>query len=249
MRRASLRVAQALGAAACCLLAAYCAPRAFADVDTRDGLRVVYLSGTPYELGRQHAEALRDEVRASVSRVLGYFRSYLKIPFIKTWAANWWLDVPWNAARPFLAPDRLEELRGLAEGSGVPLQDLYRLQVLPDRTYSCSNFAAWGRATAGGRLIHMRNLDWNINAGIQDYAVVFVVRPEGKRAFVNVGWASKSWIGNFDELGKEIAEFMGVPFGEPRWMSTDEQLGMAKQSLGSFGWIVDLFRPTKNRNK
>ena len=175
--------------AAICCLAAPLAPPAFASVEQQDGLRIVHLSGTAYELGRQHGEALRDEVRASLHRVLGYFRGYVKIPFVGTWLANWWLDSPWKAAQPFLSADRLDELRGLAEGAGVPLWDVYRLHAVPDRTYSCANFAAWGRATAGGRLIHMRNLDWNVNAGIQDYPVVFVVRPKGKHAFVNVAWA------------------------------------------------------------
>ena len=160
-----------------------------AEIEQHEDLRIVHLCGTPYELGRQHGEALREEVRASVAHVLGYFRQYLKIPWVRTWVVNWWLDRPWQAATPFIAPDYLEELRGLADGSGVPLRELYRLHAIPDRTYSCSSFAAWGRATAGGRLIHVRNLDWNINAGIQRFAVVFVVRPKGKHAFINVGWA------------------------------------------------------------
>jgi len=189
MRRAPLCCVRILLAVAISLVSYQLLPGNLEAAKSQDALRVVRLSGTPYELGRQHGEALREEVRASVSQVLGYFRSYVKIPLIGTWLPNWWLDVPWKAAQPFLSSDRLEELRGLAEGSGVPLRELYRLHAVPDRTYSCSNFAAWGRATAGGRLIHMRNLDWNIKAGIQDYAVVFVVRPKGKHAFINVAWA------------------------------------------------------------
>ena len=154
-----------------------------------DGLTVVHLSGTPYELGRQHGELLRDDVRANVNQVLGYFRRYVKIPWVRTRLINWWLDHAWKQAAPFVPPAYLEELRGLADGAGVSLWDLYRLHAIPDRTYACSNFAAWGRATSGGRLIHVRNLDWNIHTGIQRYAVVFVVHPRGKRAFVNVGWA------------------------------------------------------------
>ena len=154
-----------------------------------DGPPVVVLSGTPYDMGRQHGTILRTEVRASIERVLGYFRHYLKIPWVGPGLVNWWLDRVWNDAAAHVPADYLEELRGLADGSGVPLDDLYRLHAIPDRTYSCSNFAAWGRATAGGRLIHVRNLDWNIRAGIQRSAVVFVVRPKGKHAFVNVGWA------------------------------------------------------------
>ena len=147
------------------------------------------LAGPPYELGYQHGTMLKEQVQASVRQVLGYFRRYLRIPFVRSWLANWWLDRPWRAARSFVPPDYLEELKGLADGAGVPLQDLYRLHAIPDRTYACANFAAWGRITRDGRLIHLRNLDWNRDVGIQRFATVFVVRPAGKQAFVNVSWA------------------------------------------------------------
>ena len=160
-----------------------------AHVEYREGLPVVFLEGTPYELGHQHGELLRHSVRQAVGEILGYFRSYLKLPLIGHAVVNWWLDQPWKASLPFLPREYFEELRGLSDGSGVPLNELWRLHAIPDRTYACSNFAAWGKATANGRLIHMRNLDWNMDAGIQRYAAVFVVHPTGKHAFVNVGWA------------------------------------------------------------
>src|SRR3989338_6880658 len=114
---------------------------------------VVHLSRTPHELRRRHGERPREEVEAWVGRVLRYFRAYLKIPLIRGWLVNGWLDSAWGQAKPFIPPEYLEELRGLADGAGVPLRQLYRLHAIPDRTYSCANFAAWGRATAGGRLI------------------------------------------------------------------------------------------------
>ena len=197
------------------------ATAAAADHQEQDGPRIIHLSGTPYELGRQHGEQLREEVRASVTRILGYFRRYLRIPVLGGWAVNWWLDAAWRQSAPFLPPDAQEELRGLADGSGVPLRELWRLHAIPDRTYSCSNLAAWGRATAGGRLIHVRNLDWNIDAGIQRFAVVFVVRPNGKHAFINVGWAGFIGVltGVNDEqlsIGQIGAETVDVTFrGEP----------------------------------
>ncbi len=159
------------------------------QVEYEGDLPIVHLTGTPYELGRQHGELLREQVRGSVTQVLGYFRHYLKVPWVGQWVVNWWLDHAWTQATPFIPAAYLQELRGLADGSGVPLEDLYRLHAIPDRTYSCSNFAAWGSATKDGRLIHGRNLDWNIDAGIQQFATVFVVRPTGKRAFVSLGWA------------------------------------------------------------
>ena len=192
-----------------------------ARVEHHEALRIVSLEGAPYDVGRQHGELLREEVRTSVSRVLGYFRRYLKIPWVRSWLVNWWLDHPWRQAQPFVASDLLEELRGLADGSGVPLRELYRLHAVPERTYSCANLAAWGRVTAGGRLVHVRNLDWNIDAGIQDAAAVFVVRPAGERAFVNVGWAGFIGVrtGIYDaqvSIGQIGAETVDAAFrGEP----------------------------------
>lgn len=178
----------AAGALACAALAP-CDGAAAPTTELHDGLRVVRLAGTPYELGWQHGSALRDEIRDAVRAILGHFRRYLHVPLMRTVAANWWLGSAWRRARPFTAGAYLEELRGLADGAGVPLVELHRLHAIPERTYSCANLAAWGRATVDGRLVHVRNLDWTIEAGIQRYAAVFVVRPQGKHAFVSLGWA------------------------------------------------------------
>lgn len=215
----SLRLVVLLVACRLSLVAAVTAEAA--QVEDHDGLPVVYLEGSPYELGRQHGHLLRQRVRASVTQVLSYFRRYLKIPLVRTWVANWWLDQPWRQANPFIPPQYIEELRGLADGSGVSLRELARLHAVPDRTYACSSFAAWGRATQHGRLIHVRNLDWNIDAGIQQHPVIFVVRPAGKSAFVNVGWAG--FIGVLTgindrqlSIGQIGAETLDVTFrGEP----------------------------------
>ncbi len=213
-----LRLRVVLAAIAAWLVAA---PGLAVEAESIGGLRVVRLAGGPYELGRRHGEALREEVHASLRHVLGFFRGYLKVPWVSAMAVNWWLDSAWALAVPFVPADALQELRGLADGSGVPLRELFRLHAIPDRTYSCSNFAAWGRATAGGRLIHVRNLDWDIEAGVQRFPVVFVVRPSGKRAFVNVGWAG--FIGvltginetglSIGQIGAETADatFRGEP--------------------------------------
>ncbi len=160
-----------------------------AHPEHHDGLPLIALEGSPSELGRQHGELLHDAVQRAVGRILGYFRSYLKIPLIRSFAVNWWLDRSWSYAKPFIPPAYREELEELAKASGVSLSDLRRFHAIPDRTYACSGLAVWGQATSDGRLIHTRNLDWNINAGIQRYATLFVVRPYGKHAFVNVGWA------------------------------------------------------------
>ncbi len=160
-----------------------------AGADSPAAPPVIELSGTPYELGRAHGEQLSEPARACVRSLLGYFRGYIKVPFVGRWVADWWLSRSWKPARAYIAPEILEELRGLSESSGIAYRDLCLMHAIADRTYSCANFAAWGSMTRDGRLIHVRNLDWNIRAGLQRYATVFVVRPAGKHAFINVGWA------------------------------------------------------------
>ena len=189
MRRATPRArttAAAIALAACAWPApASATPR----VETVDGLKIVYLEGSPYDIGHQHGELLGEWVRRSSAQLLGYFEDYLKVPWIGGWLVDWWLDRSWGESLPFIPTDYLEELQGLSDAAGVPMNDLWRIHAIPDRTYACANFAAWGRATADGRMIHLRNLDWNIEAGIQRYPVIFVVHPTGKRIYASAGWA------------------------------------------------------------
>jgi hypothetical protein len=87
-------------------------------------------------------------------------------------------------------PERyLEEMRGLADGAGVDLQTVHRAHAIPDLSeFHCTFFAAWGSATADGHLHQIRALDYEMDAGIQQYPALIVCEPEGHNGFVNVGW-------------------------------------------------------------
>lgn len=151
---------------------------------------VVYLEGAPYDLGYQHGSMLRQEVRASVGQTLDYFRGRLRVPVLGPFLVNRWLDWGYAQMAPFISPAYAEEMRGLADGSGVPLREIHRLHAIPDLTGTgCSSLAVFGRATTDGRLYHTRNLDWDIAAGIQAHAALFVVRPQGGQPFLNIGYA------------------------------------------------------------
>lgn len=159
---------------------------------SHEGLPIVVLRGSPYELGYQHGVLLREEVRAAVRDTLRFARHYLRVPLLGSWTADLILDAVFRLERRWIPEDYLIELQGLADGAEVPLRDLQRVHAIPDLTSSgCSSFVARGAATADGRLYHSRNLDWNIEAGIQRHAVLFVVHPDddAQRSFVSVGYA------------------------------------------------------------
>lgn len=152
-------------------------------------LPILYLSGSPYEMGYQHGSLLREQVRASVKNAMAFIDRQAWIPIIGRWLVHRTLDRAWRQMAPFV-PDRyLEELQGLSDGAGVPFSTLTRIHALPDlMATTCSSFAAFGSATRDGRLIQIRNLDWAIQSDVQRFAAIFLLRPAGGQAFVNIGW-------------------------------------------------------------
>lgn len=80
-------------------------------------LHVLDLSGSPRQRGRQHGEALRAEIRAHHERWVEAISEDLREP------AGPYLDSlvrePFLATAERVAPDLVEELHGLSEGSGI----------------------------------------------------------------------------------------------------------------------------------
>ncbi|MBI4549851.1 MAG: neutral/alkaline non-lysosomal ceramidase N-terminal domain-containing protein [Candidatus Omnitrophica bacterium] len=179
-----------------------------ARLDEKGPVPVLFLEGNAYEIGFQHGRLLAGDVRRATDRILGYFPKKLKVPVLGTWITNFLLDRAYRKMKPFIPDEYKEEMRGLADGSGVRLRSIQRVHAIPD-LYStlCSSGAFFGRATRDGRLVQFRNLDWNREIGIQNYACLFVVKKEGKIPFVNIGY--KSFLGalsGMNDKGISIAQ-------------------------------------------
>lgn len=152
-------------------------------------LPVLYLRGTPYEMGYQHGSLLRNEVRASVKNILAYADRQVGVPGLGRLWARRALDRAWRRMKPYVPERTLEEMEGLADGAGISIRDLQRVHALPELTSAaCASFAAAGPATVDGKLIQIRNLDWAIQSDVQRYAALFVHHPVRGHAFVNIGW-------------------------------------------------------------
>ncbi|RLC53882.1 MAG: hypothetical protein DRI80_19725, partial [Chloroflexota bacterium] len=57
----------------------------------------------------------------------------------------------------------------------------------------CTNFAAFGPASADGRLWHARNFDWSGQGVLDRYRVVYIVEPTDKIPFVTIGFSGEYW--------------------------------------------------------
>ncbi|MCX6381783.1 MAG: C45 family autoproteolytic acyltransferase/hydrolase [Armatimonadetes bacterium] len=145
-------------------------------------ITVLYLKGTPYEMGYAQGKLCTTEVRYFASQVAPLMLQGLSYTPKKT-------DEVWKLYTKHLRPEYLEELKGLADGSGVSLSEIQRFHAIPDISeWHCSFFAAGGKATAGGSLVQIRALDYETKAGIQKYPALIVSQPTTGVPFVNVGW-------------------------------------------------------------
>jgi len=147
-----------------------------------DQITVLYTGGTHYDMGYWHGFLLRDQVQANAAAAIAAAEAEGITPAIWAWAINsMWPHVP---------QDYLDEMQGLADGSGLSLDDVHKVHAIPDLSeFHCSAFAAMGSATVGGHCIQLRNLDWGLELAIQSHPLLTVYEPTGANKYVNVTFA------------------------------------------------------------
>lgn len=155
-------------------------------LEDHDGTRVLFLSGTPEEMGRQHGTLLKKEIRRVVDRILygvGVGSSFEK--------GRWFFGEVEEAVRrtgPFIDPRHMAEMDAIAAAAGLDSEEVHLANFFPE-LFHCSGFALMGKATADGKLYHGRILDYLRGVGLEENAVVIVSRPDKGNAWVNISYA------------------------------------------------------------
>ncbi len=144
-------------------------------------VKLLRLSGSPYEIGMQHGRAVKEQIQSLLAR-LHEIASTMDMPME-------FLDNAYIAMEPYIPERYRDEMRGLAEGAEVSLEDVHRLHALPDLSeYHCTFFAAWGGATADHQLLQIRALDYATNAHFQEYPAILIIKPDEGVPHAVVGW-------------------------------------------------------------
>jgi hypothetical protein len=154
-------------------------------LEDHDGTRVLFLAGTPEEMGHQHGILLRKQVRDLVDKVLygvGVGSSFEK--------GRWFfgeIEEAQNRLARFIDSRYLREMDAMAAAAGLDAEELRLANFFPE-LFHCSGFALFGRATADGRLYHGRILDYLRGVGLERNAVVIVHQPEQGHPWVNISY-------------------------------------------------------------
>ncbi len=151
-----------------------------------DGTRVLFLKGTPEEMGHQHGTLLRDEIHDLVEKIVYGVGVGSSIP-----KRRWFfdeIDEAQQRSAPFVDPRHMRELDALANAAGLSLTEIHVANFFPE-LFHCSGFAVFGEATADGTLYHGRILDYLKGMGLEENAVIKVFQPDEGHAWVSVGYA------------------------------------------------------------
>ncbi|MFH1539837.1 MAG: C45 family peptidase [bacterium] len=164
----------------------------------KNGFHVVTLEGSPYDMGLQQGKLFRDEIQE-------VYKIYLEELLYKDWIKSIALlkgdskthKNPSKAMLKFakgvesyIPEEYKEEMKGIAEGAGLEYEQVLNMSVHVDylATIFCSTFVASGDATADGKLIEGRNLDWAKGKlkEMDRHSTIAVFKPDRGHHFVSI---------------------------------------------------------------
>ncbi|GAA0995385.1 acyl-CoA--6-aminopenicillanic acid acyl-transferase [Acrocarpospora macrocephala] len=150
---------------------------------------VVRVAGPPAERGSQYGALARDQIHRSIAAYERVFQHY----------AGWdWATVRRHAARftktiDDFAPALIAEMRGIAAGAGVDLEEILALNTRSEIMFAagdtgipheCTSFALQPHRTTTGTMIVAQNWDWLLHA--QETATVLEVTRDDGPSFVTL---------------------------------------------------------------
>ncbi|MDA0590061.1 MAG: C45 family autoproteolytic acyltransferase/hydrolase [Planctomycetota bacterium] len=189
-------------------------------LETINGYPVLHLKGSPREMGFQHGALLKEHVRENMHNLLDVKGDATLVelgPIKVTPKAA--IEAIIEIQKPFIPKRYFEEMEGLAAGADVSIRDARITNFIPE-LFHCSGFALMNSATKNGKLLHGRVLDYAVDWGLQDHAVIIVAEPEGRIPFVNVSYAG--FVGSVTGMnaehvsigemgGRGLGHWQGVP--------------------------------------
>lgn len=189
-----------------------------------DGITILYLNGTYYEMGFQHGSLLKEQVNENYRAIL-HFSEQKGISYEK-------LNDMWNTMKEYVPQDYIDEMNGLADASGLSFEVINTINMAPTflgrKLFQCSGFSAWGNATETGELIHAKSYDYPLfikdpvsGKHIQENQIIMIRKPSDGYASLNPSIIGLYGSGGINEKGIGLASLYSWSFdnsieGTPR---------------------------------
>ena len=171
----------------------------------REGLPVLYLIGTPFEMGYANGVLTQKQIKRqedSVVTLLNHVAPYRWIQF----TLKFFVTYKNRHMTQHITPDLQLEMLGISRGSPDPhpemgpyynrilnyhgAQDIsYMLLNSPLIRRGCTAFGAWGEATAEKHLLCGRNFDWEADPVFDEDRILIICEPKHGIPFISLAWA------------------------------------------------------------
>jgi isopenicillin-N N-acyltransferase like protein len=177
----------------------------------REGLPVVYLTGSHFEMGYAAGALLEQKIHTLEDEFLVMIRGYVpenwKVRLLKQYVLFRNRHLSQNVPLPYR-----QEIYGSTLGSSDAHPELgdhytrfFNYHAAHDVSYmmidnplvskaGCTSFGAWGDATRGGHLISGRNFDWEAAEVFSRDRVVVMCEPKGSIPFISLSWAGMAGV-------------------------------------------------------
>ncbi len=158
------------------------APAVSAQTEKPFPIPIIELDGTGLEIGRKHADALRDKIRDLHTRYLtAYFHNSGAMALALAAASMF---------EPKFAPEHRDEVQALATATSIDPRQMLLAQCFLDLRpgTACSTVALPASASPDGVARFGRNLDFRSFDVADKASVLLVYRPEGRYQFVSIAW-------------------------------------------------------------
>ncbi|TNV78591.1 hypothetical protein FGO68_gene14312 [Halteria grandinella] len=203
------------------------------DDNTSNKLYIARVSGTHYQMGHALGELYGEEIAKNIRNLVDYgYGMFLYYSDLEAYIGAEWirkaiyysvvvdvlafiLDLNHIVTAPFTPIWFYEEMQGIQDGSRgkVKLEHLRRMNLISEFTRAhCTVVGAWGAATADNKLYHLRTLDWNPEAYLNEYPSLILYEPSipGEQAYAEVAWLGI--VGTITGMSK-----IGISIGEKVW--------------------------------
>jgi isopenicillin-N N-acyltransferase-like protein len=159
-------------------------------LEYRSGQRVLFLQGTPYEMGLQHGALLKNELQ-QIAKLIDSEPTSKSVTnmILRFFSDLYHRTVVISKALRELPKQYHEEMRGIATGAGLDLETVLLMQYyyegLGPRGVSIVKFLD---DSAQDQVLHGYNLEATWPGLLSDQLTVIVYKPHDGQGFVSIGW-------------------------------------------------------------
>ena len=201
----------------------------------KHGVTVVYLAGTPYEIGFAHGKLCKNEIMDANQYCWDAYDKLKNAPDGK------WLPLSRSLER-YIPEEYIAEMKGIADGAGIEYEKILFLNTLITISEHSKCFA-FSFKQPKSNIITVRQIDISNRIPLWKKMILYIIKPQTGYAFaalLNPGWVSGET--GMNEKGITVSE-NNIHIQQTQWdaMPIDQlsrKLLQYSQSIDDVGMIL-----------